>query len=330
MKPCPSCDRHLRGTERTCPFCGEPLREVTASLLAVISLATVLAGCTEDPPADPTSSSGLDSTGASSISGTGMVGSSTGPFETTAVDSDDATTDGSSGGGFIYGDPDGGDVFPCDPFQQDCPEGEKCVPWANDGGSTWNDTRCAPVVPDPVPPGEPCTVEGSGTSGIDDCAAGAMCWDVDPDTNAGTCVALCMGSEAAPVCDEAGTTCVMANDGVLTLCLPTCDPIEQQCPQDQACMPVGDAFVCIFDAGNQGGYGDSCEAIAACVPGLVCVAPQDVPGCMSASCCTELCSLSDPAGDAQCTGAPQGQQCVPWFESDPPPEYVDLGVCRVP
>ncbi len=35
------------------------------------------------------------------------------------------------------------------------------------------------------PPGLGCTVEGSATSGIDTCQAGAMCWDVDPVTLAG-------------------------------------------------------------------------------------------------------------------------------------------------
>src|SRR6187431_2409029 len=68
--------------------------------------------------------------------------------------------------GFIQ-DPDGGGVsIECDGWAQDCQAGEKCMPWANDGGMTWNAMRCSPLAPDPALAGEACTVEGAAFSGI--------------------------------------------------------------------------------------------------------------------------------------------------------------------
>ena len=85
----------------------------------------------------------------------------------------------------------GGGFNECDIEAQDCPEGEKCMPWANDGGDEWNGTRCSPIAKDPGPLGGPCLAEGSGTSGIDDCDLGLVCWQVDPKTNQGVCHAMC-------------------------------------------------------------------------------------------------------------------------------------------
>ncbi len=39
-------------------------------------------------------------------------------------------------------------------WAQDCPEGEKCMPWANDGGGSWNATRCSPLDPNPSAVGD--------------------------------------------------------------------------------------------------------------------------------------------------------------------------------
>jgi hypothetical protein len=79
-------------------------------------------------------------------------------------------------------EPDGGSMHECDTFVQDCPPGEKCTVWASDGGSSWNATKCVAVVDDPSGPSEPCHVELSAVSGLDDCERGAPCWDVDPKT----------------------------------------------------------------------------------------------------------------------------------------------------
>lgn len=234
--------------------------------------------------------------------------------------------------GFIYGPPDstGGSPFDCDIWEQDCPDGEKCNPWANDGGGAWNATRCVPVDDDPDQVGEACEVEGSGVSGLDSCDFGSMCWEVDPRTNVGECVALCQGSEDAPVCEPEGTVCAQANGGVIILCLDACNPALMDCEEGEACYPIDDAFVCAPDVGNPGGYGEDCEFAAACDPGLACIQGALVPGCESAGCCSDYCDTSDPEGDAQCVGVADGAQCFPFYEEDPPRGYEDLGICRLP
>lgn len=305
------------------------------------------AGDTADTAAESSSSSGApaDPTMGVAVS-TGELTTTTDPVDPTMATSSTTTGDDATGGsttwmddtndttcGFYGGCPvDGGGVsYECDVYMNDCGKGEKCAPWANDGGSAWNATRCVPVDAAPAQPGDTCTVEGSGVSGIDTCDVSSMCWDVDPETNEGTCVAFCTGSENAPVCDDPTTSCSIANEGVLILCLPTCDPILQDCADGQACYPIDDSFVCAPDASgeDQGADNDPCEFINACDPGNICVNPDIVDGCPagSAGCCQAVCDLSEamPAG---CTGS---ETCEPWFEEgNVPPGYEDVGVCALP
>jgi len=147
-------------------------------------------------------------------------------------DGDPATT----GAGFLE-DPDGGGIsFECDIWAQDCPEGEKCMPWSNDGGADWNATRCSPVADMAGMAGDPCMVEGSGVSGIDDCDPGAMCWDVDRE-NDGTCISFCEGVEDDPTC-EGEQWCFVGYEGTVHVCLP-----PQVCAIDGVCQ-------CICPAGS--------------------------------------------------------------------------------
>lgn len=222
-------------------------------------------------------------------------------------------------------------IYECDIFTQDCQPGEKCMPWANDGGNSWNATRCSPISENPGQPGDECTVEGSGVSGIDDCDIASMCWDVDPETNIGTCVSMCTGDEANPVCEDPSTACVNVNDGAIVLCLPGCDPLLQDCPEGQACYGINEVFTCVPDAsGEMGVYGDPCEYINVCDPGLFCASAETVPDCSGAvGCCSEFCDLESADGDAQCSGVAGGQACVPWTE-DPSPGLEAVGACVIP
>jgi hypothetical protein len=225
-------------------------------------------------------------------------------------------------------DPDGASVsITCDLWDQDCPPGEKCMPWANDGGNSWNGTRCSPIAPDPGQPGDPCTVEGSGVSGVDSCDVASMCWGVDPETNEGTCVAFCTGSENNPICFDPGTTCSINGEGTLILCLPTCDPLVQDCADGEGCWGVHADFVCAPDAsGDDGSYADPCEYLNACDPGLACLPSELVPGCQASGCCSPFCHLDQPNN---CYGA--SQACIPWFEpGQSPPGYEHVGVCGIP
>ena len=249
---------------------------------------------------------------------------------TTAADSstgDDPS--GASSAAFIV-DPDGAGVSnECDIWAQDCMKGEKCMPWDNAGGNSWNATRCSPVDENPGEPGDACTVEGSGVSGIDDCALASMCWNVNGETNMGVCVGFCEGNEANPICPDPEQGCSITNNGVLILCLPFCDPLLQDCAEGEACYPEPNGFFCSPDAGGEeGAFGDPCEYLNVCDPGLWCADATSVPDCAgSTGCCSEYCDTSDP--DAVCMGV--GQMCTPFYEEgQAPPGYETVGVCVIP
>lgn len=214
----------------------------------------------------------------------------------------------------------------CDPFAQDCADGERCVPWNNAGGANWNATRCSPVDDNPAQIGDACTVEGSGVSGVDTCDVGLMCWDVDPDTNMGTCIELCGCGPGEPTCSGGGTVCTVSNGGVLPICLQTCDPLDPGavCGDSEGCYPVDDSFLCAPDASVDGVVGESCSSINGCAAGMACLNPDSVPGCFAVSgCCSAFCDLDEPnaCGD--------GWVCDPWYPvgEEPLSCHVDTGIC---
>lgn len=261
---------------------------------------------TTAPPPDPSTSS------------------SSGGTETTA----DESSGGDPGGcnGFIC-DPDGGPHEPieCEVMEQDCPRGQKCNAWANDGGNAWNATRCFPIDADPDAVGEPCTVEGSGVSGVDSCDGGSICWGVDARTQEGECVPYCTGTPSAPTCEDASRICNIAGSGVLALCLAGCDPLDARaCHGGASCLPIDTAFGCVPDAsGRAGAAFDTCEYLNACDPGLICVDATVVGACEpgAARCCTPFCDLTAPV-------CPEPTVCAPYFEEgSATPGYESLGVC---
>jgi len=222
--------------------------------------------------------------------------------------------------------PDTMTVAECSTYEEGCPEGQKCMPYANDGGSSWNALKCVDVTGENGH-GDPCLVEGSGVSGNDDCELHAMCWDVDPMTNEGTCVAFCDGNSESPTCEPGDTTCVIANEGNLNLCLPNCNPLIQDCPEGQACYPINGGTTCapISVPPEEGLEGAPCEFVNACQKGLMCLDSSLYPGgCDGAGgCCSGLCDLSAPDCTVPMT------ECIPIFEN-PSPEQMDYGVCAVP
>ncbi|MCB9703657.1 MAG: hypothetical protein H6711_17310 [Myxococcales bacterium] len=302
------------------------------SLMLVGALALV--GCGKDPENETSAS-----TTNASNSSDGSTGGSTSTTTTGAGSASDGQT-GSTGAGTatdatgttgcgIFGCTTGGtDVAMCDVWAQDCPEGEKCMPWANDGGSSWNALKCTPVDPNPGQAGDACTVEGNAVSGIDSCDKGLLCWYVN-DMNMGSCLPMCTGTEDAPMC-PADSVCDVTNEGTLILCLPTCDPLLVDCPDNQICFfsDLAGKFICDFDAsGEDGKYGDPCEYINVCDPGLFCADASVVPGCQAAGCCSEYCDINLPN---TCAGAPE-QECVPWYEEGmAPPGLEHVGGCAIP
>ncbi|MBL9102659.1 MAG: hypothetical protein JNL82_17060 [Myxococcales bacterium] len=231
------------GSASSAPTSGDPTTPTTVSTGDTTDAPTTLTTFTTEPPTTVSTVTTEPPTTASTVT--------TEPPGTASSDTLDTGDTGDTGArcsdAFLF-DPDCPDMgaanLECDVFAQDCPEGQKCSAWADDGGDAWNATKCAPVAETPGAPGDACVVEGSAVSGIDDCDRGAMCFFVDPDTAAGTCTRLCSGTPDAPVCPQ-GTTCVISNAGVLNLCLQTCDPDAPTCPQGQTCQPTPAGPVCL-------------------------------------------------------------------------------------
>jgi hypothetical protein len=271
----------------------------------------------------PTTSGLPTTTGVTTTStSTGTTGVTTVGETTTGIDDES-----SSGSPFIVF-PDGGVCLThcteCDAWSQDCPEGEKCAPWANDGGDQWNALTCRELDPSPAQPGDPCTIEGEPTSGDDDCDISSMCWDVDPNTGVGTCVPFCGGNQANPVC-EGDTSCWIANDGALILCLPMCNPLASTCGDGVSCVASGDEFFCVPDEVVPQSYNDPCAPATGCGDGLVCVGAGATPKC-DGNCCTALCDLTAPA----CPDEAAGQVCVAYYERGMAPEgFENLGACVI-
>lgn len=240
-------------------------------------------------------------------------------------DAFDANVEPAAGGSFLI-EPDGGSgVLECDQWAQDCPKGEKCLPWATDGG-TWDSTMCSPVVADPGQLGDPCIAENGGTGGSDDCDLGLMCWGVDLETNEGICAPQCTGSPEAPSCAPPDTACVISNGGVVTLCLPVCNPLAHECPEGDGCYPTGDTITCSPDVSDDGGApGDPCAFVNVCQDGLWCAPGPTVPGCPEDGCCSPFCTIGD---DEACL---EGQTCVPFYDGDAPLACLEeVGGCAAP
>jgi hypothetical protein len=303
----------------------------TTHVLRTLMLgAVVFGGCKdgEETTMATTKSSQGDTDGASST-GAAMTGS-TGVVGSTGVEptGGPVTTSGSTGaecmflmcGDMTVTEPE------CDIWNEDCPEGSKCMPWDNTGGNSWNATKCSPLDATPGLEGDECV--GGGTDGVDDCDKHLLCWFTDNDTGIGRCINMCTGSAESPSCPN-GQSCDISNNGSLILCLTACDPLVQSCPDGQICFQGAFDFICDFDAsGEEGQYGDACAYINVCDYGLFCATPAAVPGCVSAEgCCSEYCDLSAP--DNTCSGAPM-QECVPWYDGTPPPGNENIGACAIP
>ena len=223
------------------------------------------------------------------------------------------------GTGFVP-DQDVGGANECDIFSQDCIDGEKCVPYASNGG-TWDANKCVPVLGDGAV-GEACNYSNV-VEATDDCDADSACWNIDANLM-GVCTPFCEGSAQQPICDP-GSTCIISNSGSVVFCVEGCNPIAQDCPAGQGCFWSGSTFSCnALTSDIQ--LGEPCGFINDCAEGLMCLDASVVPGCQGNACCGAFCDL-DCGGVAGC--AP-GTVCTPFFEVDPPPGSADVGVCIAP
>ncbi len=300
---------------------------------SILSLGLLLSAC-GDPSTETATSDDPKTTGEpGSETGGGTQGVSGTTIDPPQTTGDPPSTTGSNtvtgdeSGNFL--DPTGGNNNQCDVWAQDCPAGEKCAGYADDGSEHWNSTRCVPVVENAAEPGEPCQIEEGVASGIDNCAKGSFCWYMDYTTLEGTCIVACSGSAESPTCPD-NRHCDISNNGTLLLCLETCDPLVPSCPGDQLCFSSGEGtFICDLDnSGDGGAYGEPCAFVNGCNYGLFCSNTDTVPGCASATgCCSEFCDLT--VEPTTCSGAPM-QTCEPWYEPGAaPPGFEDVGACTI-
>lgn len=262
-----------------------------------------------------------ESTGAPATSDGGT--STTAPGEESGTTAVDASTGAADTGG------QGGE---CSIWDQDCAEGEKCVPWSLENDLVPDEIRCCPEDGTPALPGEQCVVQDYFGSCIDDCVEGSLCLDLDDD-NQGVCQPFCRGTAAQPICEQ-DEGCLIYFAGV-PFCFPHCDPLIQDCPAGQGCYPGEEAiggtdFLCLPTIGSAA-LGDYCWLLSNCDPGLICVTPEFYPNCDGiVGCCTQMCDTSeaDP-----CPAIDPALECVSWYvggQKPPSPELANVGACVIP
>lgn len=209
----------------------------------------------------------------------------------------------------------------------DCPPGEKCIPYfePNDAYST----KCVPIIGDRGYD-EPCERDWSWTL-EDNCAKDLFCtasflWVSNEPL---TCRQLCDGRDPGS-CAIKGlpeAECYTHGDPALGICEIRCDPLDPDCPGEQACHPAFDRFWCRHTVEDASKEGDVCWLSRDCRPALTCYRGRDDDAdALSPGHCVPYCDIEQ--GDAACT---QGRTCYPFFDDPdyPPidPAHARVGYC---
>ena len=335
MLPCSGCFRHIHATEASCPFCATPLefappparaRAGGGAFALVVTLLLGSAACSTDASSTEGQTTTTTTQGEPT---TETIGDESTTQESTGSEGEMEETEDppNTSGSFYAPASDIGPVGECDPFMQDCPDGEKCVPFLEEGDpGPYGTNKCVPVI-GAEEPGSPCTSEGVFEA-VDDCDETSICFPLDADGTTGTCTALCTGTADNPVC-EPGTGCFVAYDGSVNACLPACDPLLQDCAPGEACYWASTDFLCLPPAEDAGALGDACDTITGCDGGNLCISGEVQANCSDANCCTELCPRSDP--DFACSDP--DYVCEAFFEEEAlPPDSpeLEIGVCIDP
>lgn len=199
-----------------------------------------------------------------------------------------------------------------------------------DGVLSW----CSRLADTTVGLGEPCSVDPNAYkvegSVFDDCAAGLVCWAVDADGE-GRCARLCEGSAAAPEC-AADEHCPVGFGFGANVCVPSCDPLGDDCDEGSGCYLLDGAWGCYPRIVNfPGTAGTACSFPHQCLDGFACLREDEFSGCpFSAghgSCCARVCVRDDPAADQVCAADDAARTCQPWLDDAEASTAGVLGVC---
>jgi hypothetical protein len=277
-----------------------------------------------------------DGEGEASSEGVGESGGAEGggEGESTTAEAGGSDTGGADDTGMVF--VSGEDMptgEPCSVFEQDCPEGDKCIP---NLGATSNTYACVPVTGDKQV-GDSCLLfEGQA----DDCDANSHCFNTsinDQGEYEGTCVPFCQGTPYDDAwCPGQGETCddyrcVFFGQVGYPICVKTCDPYLAECAEDGLnCHYENgyvDDFTCMVTT-VEAQLGEACDWTNDCAAGLHCMSADVLPSCSDDYCCTPYCELGDDAG---CAAQVPGTACFgPLMWSEAGTEGCSqVGVCSL-
>ena len=261
-------------------------KTLVLSMMLCGSVSLLLSGC-----------GGKDAVGNDSTSATtantevGETGDMTGDGDPTTTgdgDGDASTTsDPTTTAGVFVPDDDIGGVSECDPFMQDCPDGEKCVPYGSTGGN-WDANKCVPVTGGGAA-GDQCTY-GGVVEATDDCDAGTHCWDVmDVDgQQVGVCTEFCTGTADNPICARRAPRARSPTTARSTSASRTA--IRCFRTATRASPASGPTATSTASSRRQDiPTGEPCGFINDCVAGNICQDATVLPACNGAACCASYC-----------------------------------------
>lgn len=281
----------------------------------------------------------------------GACGAQGGPSADADADADGSDESGTPPADFL------GEA--CDPYQDACPEGQKCGPIAVEPFSAYfEEYRCVELYPLLNLLKEECFSFGMRPDAYGTCDKGMYCFGaedqplpdaVDPEASAslaglggltanatprapkhgenmGTCEGLCQDSADDPNCGSDWNWCETVKG--VDMCIYTCNPLDPECPHLNGCLwdEMRETLYCKPLTTIPSPLGDDCTGCENCCDqGLHCDPAAQVPGCAGESCCNAWCSTD---GETAC--ALDGQTCVKfWPEGGEPPGQELVGYCSV-
>ncbi|MCY1054740.1 hypothetical protein [Nannocystis sp. SCPEA4] len=273
----------------------------------------------------PGSTTGSTTTGEPTTASTTSSTTSTSPTtSTTGAPTSTGGTSTSDSGAFTVM-PDLPPVAPCDVWNDTCPRGQKCVPYAG----PLEMPGCVDIADDPLGLGEPCDEEAQP----DQCEAGTLCDGSAQGGDSGRCLATCEGSPDEAECADVCSNCFIDGTKSYGVCPVLCDPRAPACPEHLSCIiiPFAPNFLCRASSKLSVPAGMPCTGIFDCVEGTACIPAMFLPACDGDQCCTPVCDLNGP--DTCSTSVPDAV-CNPWPLGNPEFELSclldGLGLCGAP
>jgi len=221
--------------------------------------------------------------------------------------------------------PDLPPVAACDVWNDTCPRGQKCVPYAG----PMENPGCVDVVDDPIGLNEPC----DSTAPVDACEPGTLCYGFAQGGDAGRCLATCEGGPDDASCADACSNCFINGGKDFGTCPVQCDPRAPDCPEHLSCVAFvfQPNFLCAAADQATIPAGMSCMNSFRCQMGTTCTPAMFLPACDGDNCCAPVCDLKGPD---TCAGSLPGAVCKPWptwypeFNASCLPD--GLGLCGAP